>query len=322
MISKFLKFPLALAMIAVLLVACNQDDNPQPETPQNATITSQIQSLVVNDSTDCYEIVFPITFVYEDGSTQTANSEEDMIALFENIDEDNLPVNVGYPVNLEDPATGEAVTAANEDELETYLAGCEFDDEWDDDDDWEVNPCDSIDFNFGQLGCYNFVFPVGFVLEDGTTVTAQSVDDLEGIFDVDNAPEDFVYPITLEGVDDGETHTANNEDELGQLLEACFDFGGPGDWEDSVVYPVTFISVADDSLGNDNCYTYVYPVSLLTEDGETITTNSDEEILSAIFENGEIDDFVYPFQVINNEDGTTITVNNEDEAEDLIENCD
>ena len=315
MINKFLKFPLALAMIAVLLVACNQENNLQPETPENPVITAQIQNLVVVDSTDCYEIVFPITIIFEDGSTQTASSEEELNDLFENIDDDNLPVNVAYPVYLVDPATGETLTAANEEELETYLEGCD----WDDDDDWnEPNPCDSIDFDLGQLGCYNFVFPLSFVLEDGTTVTAQSADDLSAIFNGDNVPEDFVYPITLEGVDDGETHTADDAEELAELLEDCFE----DDWEYSIVYPVTFVSVADDSLGTENCYTYVYPINLLTETGETITTNNDEEILAAILEDNEIDDFIYPFQVINNEDGTTITVNDEDEAEDLVENCD
>ncbi|MFT4761261.1 MAG: hypothetical protein ACI9XO_003537 [Paraglaciecola sp.] len=224
---------------------------------------------------------------------------------------------------MEDLATGEAVTAADEDELDTYLEACDFDDEWDDDDwDDEQNPCDSIDFNFGQLACYNFVFPVTFVLEDGTTATAQNLGDLEDIFDVDNAPEDFVYPVTLENVEDGETHTVNNEEELGKLLETCFDFEDDGNWEDNTVYFVAFVSLVQDTMGSENCYTFIYPISILTDNGETLTTNNDEETLTIIFGDDEMDDFIYPFQVTNNEDGTTITVNDEDEAEDLVENCD
>ena len=51
-------------------------------------------------------------------------------------------------------------------------------------------------------------------------------------FDENNPPVGFVFPITLESLEDGEQYTANNEEELDDLIEECGDFGGGWDDDD------------------------------------------------------------------------------------------
>jgi len=287
--------------------------------------------VTATETEGCYEISFPITFVYEDGTTVTAETEADLDEIFSE-DAENYPWEIGFPVNLTDPETGETVTAADEEELFTYFLECEgFDDgDWDDEDgpwDDDENPCDSLDFGFGTFGCYDLVFPISFVLEDGTIVTADDEDALGDIF-LNNGPADFSYPINLED-EDGEPHVANNEEELFALLEECdgFDDGDwddeDGEWEDTVVLPLTFMSI--NSGGGpgtpENCYAYVYPVTVVNEDGETTTANTDEEMLNAVFTSSGSVDFVYPVSVIDNATGETLTANDDEEAIELVENC-
>ena len=92
MTSKFLNFFTLLLFASVLLVSCNKDEDIQPQTPNVETPTtensvtppstdnsSQINAMVAaTDTVGCYEIAFPITFVYEDGTTVTAETEEDL----------------------------------------------------------------------------------------------------------------------------------------------------------------------------------------------------------------------------------------------------
>ncbi len=351
MTSKFLKLFTLLVFASLLLVSCNKEEDVQPQvenpvvenpideeddetaetvTPPTSDNSGQISAMVTATETEgCYEISFPITFVYEDGTTVTADTEADLEDIF-NEDATTFPWQLGFPVNLTDPETGESVSAANEEELFTYFMECEgFDDgDWDDEDGpWDdENPCDSLDFGFGTLGCYDLVFPVGFVLEDGTTVTAADEDELGEIF-LNSGPADFAYPINLED-EDGEAVVANSEEELFELLAACDGFdgggngGGGGQWDDSPVFPLTIMSVNVDQPGApQNCYSYVYPVTIVIEDDVTTTANSDEEMLNAVFGSDGNVDFVYPVSVVDSASGETLTANNDEEAIALVEAC-
>ena len=352
MTSKFLKFFTLLVFASVLLVSCNKEEDLQPQTqdpvvenpvtenptegpvqgeavdPPSDNDSGQINALVAaTDTEGCYEIAFPITFVYEDGSTVIANTEADLEEIFNEEDPANLPWQIGFPVNLTDPETGETVVADDEEALITYFMECE---------DFNgggnggggnggENPCDSLDFGFGTFGCYDLVFPISFVLEDGSIVTADDEDALGDIF-FNNGPADFSYPVNLED-EDGQAQVANNEEELFELLEECEDFngggnGGGGEWGDTVVFPLTLMSIGINEPGApQNCYAYVYPVSVVNGDGETTTANNDEEMLNAVFSSNGTVDFVYPISLTSNENGETLTANNDEEAIALVEAC-
>lgn len=319
------------------MVSCNKDKEIEEMVNENnnnteQTVTSDavqnfsgMVSSTNTDSTLCYEITFPLSFELEDGSTVTANTEDDLEDLFE--DGGLNIVDFVYPVNLVNPETGETEVANNEEELIALFILCFDGEEWEPED-GEIY-CDSLDFEFGQLGCYDLGFPLNFVLEDGSTVTANTEDDLADIFTGENPPVDFAYPITLINQEDGTTHLVNNPDEVEELLEECEE-EWENDWEDEFgdggVYIMTIITIQTeiaDSTGEfEQCYDFVYPISVLTVDGEILTANNDEEMIANVFtSNTIIEDFVYPFQVTNNDTGEVITAENDDDVEELIENC-
>ena len=191
--------------------------------------------------------------------------------------------------------------------------------------------CDSTNINFGFIGCYDLVYPVSFTLQDGTTATANSVDDLAIIFTNSNPPVNFAYPLSLQNIVSGETVTANSEDDLEDLLFACDSLviggggtgtGGGGSWGQSIVYPMTIITAIPDSTGFPGCYDYQYPVSVVDVDGNVLTASDDDGMMTIVFGNVEIDDFVYPVNVTETSTGQTLTANNEDDVAAWLDDCD
>ena len=337
MTTKIFKLFTLLFVVSFLLVSCNKDEDLTPQTPDpttngntvvtppnqdNSATVNAFSSATENDSIDCYVPVLPMTFAYEDGTTVTAETEEDLEEIFS---AEPYPWDFAYPVNLENPVSGETTTAADEQELLEILTACE---EWDDEDgDWEGDGnCDDIDFDFGTLACYDLTFPLAFILQDSSTVSAANEDELFSLFSSGAAIEDFVYPITLTSIEDGSEHVANNESELEVLLEACGDYfdDEDGDLENNPVYLLTLISVGSDNFPAPDCYDYVYPVSAFNQDSVAVTFNNDAEI-GAIFDSATEDsyftDFVYPVTVTVTATGETVTAANTEEVYALLEDC-
>ena len=326
MITNFLKLFTLVFTLSFVLTSCNKDQdllptpNPTPDaeqvSPPATDKSAQINALVntsVSDSVACYEFTFPLTFVYEDGATVTAASEEDLEEIFSAAP---YPWDIAFPVNLIDPETGETVTAADEEELFAYFAECEdFEDDWEDDE-WE----DDCDFELGSIGCYDFVFPVTFALEGGDTIAVSSSEELEEILVSGAEINDFVYPVNLTRIETGTSHTANSGAELDDLLEECEE--EDYDEEGAIIYLLSMTALNNqDSVSL--CYQYIYPVSVIDTYGDVLTAENEEEMYSDIFINndGELVDFVYPVQLTDNETGETLIANNADEAFELVEAC-
>ncbi len=312
--SKLLKLSFLFAIVALFMTSCNndnplQDNNVTPDPPVVTQNQQQISSLVTSDSAGCYEIVFPITFIMDDGTSVTVDSELDLDDVFA---APPFPVNLGFPVNLTDPVTGENVVANDEAELGTFLSECDFGP------DPGVGICDSLDLEFGFFGCYDLEYPVSFVLEDGSTVTANSVDDLSTIFTANNSIVDFAYPLNLTHIDTGDSVTANNEDELNDLLLLCDGFGGggPGNGGGGICDSTNI------NFGFIGCYDLVYPVSFTLEDGTTATANSVDDLPTIFTNSNPPVDFAYPLNLTNTDTGAPATANSEAELGDLLLLCD
>ncbi|OUR92343.1 hypothetical protein A9Q87_07630 [Flavobacteriales bacterium 34_180_T64] len=84
-----------------------------------------------------------------------------------------------------------------------------------------------------------------------------------------------------------------------------------------------FIDDCDDDTNNDpgdddDCFSFNFPISIVTDSGETITVNSQEELDVALYDVYYFD-FVYPFTIT--QDGEVETINNEDELFEALEEC-
>ena len=248
---------------------------------------------------ECFEFVYPISFILPDGSEITINLEEDWDKLDlwyeENEDSDEEP-EIVYPfdVILDDD---EVITITDDEDLEDLEEYChekDFDEDFDEE-------------------CFEFVYPVSFILPDGSEITINLEEDWDKLDlwyeeneDSDEEPE-IVYPFDVI-LDDDEVITITDDEDLEDLEEYCHEKDFDEDFD-------------------EECFEFVYPVSFILPDGSEITINLEEDWdkLDLWYEENEDSDeepeIVYPFDVILDDD-EVITITDDEDLEDLKDYCD
>ena len=216
------------------------------------------------------------------------------------------------------------------------------------------NPTGNIVFDF----CFDFVYPINLSYNNGTTVSVNSFEELIEVLIGSNNDlyiNGIAFPFDVETYNEDsdaiEIVTINNEEEFISLLEGC-DFDGP-DCQCTEEYDPVCVEVEDpngisftitypnacwaecDGFGEDDfvddcendyngnggeeCFTFNFPLTIITDDGETITVDSEEELGTALYDVYYFD-FVYPFSVTT-EDGDVVTIESEDDWFDILEDC-
>ena len=167
--------------------------------------------------------------------------------------------------------------------------------------------------------CFYVVFPVTFVMPDGSTITVASDDEsgwseLKSWYESNESEEEpsLQYPVEIiRDTEQGEeTIVINSEEELAEVKETCRDY-----FEDS-----------DDS---EECFEYLYPITFVMPDGSTITVQNEDGLLILhrwYEENSGYEEepvLQYPVSVVlETEEGeTTLVVNSETEIDMIYENC-
>lgn len=311
--SYHLRFFAVLLLAICTLIACEKDPLELPDLPELPIedASAQIQGLVMSDSVACYDIAYPITFVFEDGNTQTANDDSE---LFEVLESDPEPINLVYPVNLIDVATGITQTANDEEELIALLSLCEFDIEY----------TDSL-FFLPEGSCWEIIYPVSFELADSTTLTIDDEDDYFDLIDPTNPPVDFVYPVTVEvedEEDDAYTLQVFSAAELWELEELCED-----DDDDDPTTPGIVVLFNGYALPHDSipaCYSYVYPITITsTTNGntESYVLNNDSDWDNIAPDVLAPFDFEYPFEVTELGSGEILEIDEVEEVMEAIDEC-
>lgn len=284
-----------------------------------------------------FELVYPVSFTMPDGTVISVDNKQDFRAQVKSWfeahpDSEGKPL-LNYPVEVLVEGVEEAIPINNEEEMKALKRRLRK----------EANEKDKP---------FEFVFPLSFIMPDGTTLTAQSEEELKELIgawyeanpDTEERPQ-LVYPVELL-LEDGEMITINSEEEMKEFRERIREghhghHGRPFEF----VFPLSF-TMPDGStiVGNNkeeletlikSWYaanpeseekpTLVFPVDLKLKDGEIITINSKEEMrafLERIREgqhgyHGRPFEFVYPIS-FTMPDGLIITGNSKEEIEILI----
>jgi hypothetical protein len=155
--------------------------------------------------------------------------------------------------------------------------------------------------------CFEFVYPLTLSYNDGSTVVVANQDELLSILENETSElyiDGISFPFDILVAGSSVPVTIADEEAFWEAIESC----------DMDTY--------DDSISENDCFTFVYPFSLVTNNNQTVVITSESALLNILEDSNDdnyIVDFVYPFSVlINNE---TVQINNAYEFEELIEDC-
>ena len=216
------------------------------------------------------------------------------------------------------------------------------------------NPTGNVVFDF----CFDFVYPLNLTLNNGTTITVNSLNDLVEVM-MSSTEELYINGIAFlfnvetfnESTNAIEVLTINNEDEFEALLESC-DFDETDDCFCTEEYDPVCVSITDSNgesfallypnachaicdgfteddfseecgedyvIGGGECFEFVYPISVILDYGTPVTVNSREELFNATYGVYHVD-LVLPLDIIIEND-IVVTINGYNELEDVIEDC-
>jgi len=221
-------FPSLLMMVLISIALFSSCEKDGDLTSSVVDIDNYVDSTMYDMQRDancgrfgCYELVFPISLNFPDGSTVEVDSYEDLRETLyawkeANPEADTRP-ELAFPIDLltED---GEVVTVESREELGELRRACRRDY-------WR---------NHGPRGhrnrpmfCFKPVFPLSLAFPDGTTAEAADRKEMKDLLrswksanpESEERPE-LVFPIEVE-YEDGTTTTANSAEELAALKEEC-----------------------------------------------------------------------------------------------------
>ena len=249
----------------------------------------------------CFDLVLPVTYVMPDGSTIIVNNnDEDGWQEIKdwydaNPNSEEKPA-LQYPVDIsfETREGSTTFTVTNDEDMRNAYVRCGGRD----DDNRE---------------CFELVFPVTYLMPDGSTITVENGEDWDSIKDwydenpnAEERPE-LQYPVDI--IFDDETLTIDNAEEMNMVKRECWEYEDEG----------------------RECFALVYPVTFIMPDGSSIVVATDDEDgweevknwYDANLESEERPTLQYPVDIIYraNDGDSTVTINNEEEMEAAKDEC-
>ena len=262
---------------------------------------------------ECFTLEFPVSFNMPDGSLVTVESDDEeswaeIKAWYEtNRDSEEKPT-MQFPVEI--LFDEESLVIENQEEMRSAYQECypKRDGEWSRD---------------GDETCFYLVFPVIYVMPDGSTISVTSDDedgwsDLKDWYEENEDSEDkpeLQYPVDIivETEEGTSTVTINNQEEMASAKRECHT-----EWEEDWN--------EDDER---ECFQYVLPVTFLMPDGSTITVEDEEGWYSLRVwyeDNPGYEDepsIQYPIDISQEtEEGSiTVTLTSGEEMEEVYSEC-
>jgi HKD family nuclease len=158
--------------------------------------------------------------------------------------------------------------------------------------------------------CFEFVYPISFILPDGSEGIINTDEDWDQIVlwyeenkDAEEEPE-IIYPFDV--VIDEDVKTITNKKDIEWLEEHCYQKDSEKDYD-------------------EKCFEFVYPISFILPDGSEVIINNDEDWdqIDLWYEENkdaeEEPEIIYPFDVVIDEDVKTIT--NKEDFQTLEDYC-
>ncbi len=276
-------------LVRSVVSSLNRNNQQQTNPAQ-----SQAQTQSAINSYLCFEFVYPISIIYNDGSTLSLADDAEFAQAIVSQTNQHFIINFVYPFDV--IKDGNIISVTSDADFENLINSCQT-------------------FNMyilspTQTYCFDFVYPVDIEMSDGSVATVHDASEFDLLFANASAnyyPVNMVYPFEVDK--DGQIITIHNSVEFETLIDSCF---GGNVCPDGLLIPSDWFA----------CLSLNYPIDLLYNDGSTVTVNNDREYDDALYNstvNHYVEDFVYDIIVLEN--GNVHVVHNIQEFYDLYMNC-
>ncbi|MBK8626869.1 MAG: hypothetical protein IPN86_15280 [Saprospiraceae bacterium] len=226
--TSFLRFQwLFILVLGLFVVSCTDSSESVDDTTADAyaeEVILRTQESINLGKLGCYELVFPVTLVFPDGSTAEIDSYETLKSAIKTWRKENPRVRTrpsfAFPYDVI-TSEGEIITVVDEAQQKALRVACGKD-------------------NFGNLDpkghhgkgklCFKINFPFSVSLPDSTIVTLTSKDDRSLLHEAIKAYKEanpgvrvhptLVFPIEVT-MEDGTVVTVNSKEELKALKDSC-----------------------------------------------------------------------------------------------------
>lgn len=215
---KFILMPLAAAL--ALFFACNKSDEVSIDDAVDTALFN-IQERGGMGRLGCFELIFPLTLSYSDGTTDEVDSYEELKqslrAYFTaNGGGSERPTFV-FPISVVSQ-DGDLISVNDQDELQALRAECRG----------HFGNSGPQGHSRRWLACFDIIFPLTIQFPDGATAQADDRQELHQLIrawrqdhpGVQERPQ-IVFPITVKMTEDGSEVTVNSRQELHDLKENC-----------------------------------------------------------------------------------------------------
>jgi hypothetical protein len=224
--TNLLKFQwLFILVMGLFIVSCSDSSNSATDAESYAEETVfRTQESTNLGRFGCYELVFPVTFNFPDGTTANVDSYNGLKTLIKEWRNDNPKVrtrpSLALPYSVIN-AAGEVITVETVEQQKELKIACAKD---------FFNNHDPKGHNDRPKLCFRIQLPFSLTLPNGTIMEITSKDDLKRLHAAikewrKNHPDSkvrptLVFPVTVK-MEDGSLVVVNSKEELKALKESC-----------------------------------------------------------------------------------------------------
>ncbi|MEE9373620.1 MAG: hypothetical protein V3V00_11270 [Saprospiraceae bacterium] len=329
-ILNLFKFSLVILFLAFQLTSC---DKAAEEIINSPAITSNsnllknfsqsLDSLEHQDPTQCFALNYPVTVLFPDGQDTEVGSDEDLDITLQTWFQSNQSAETfptfKFPIQVTLSA-GKVQSVNNEDELNELISNC-----------FDFEGCEYIDDYQGDIDglCFSFNYPVTINFPDNTTQSVNSDSTFENVIEqwfMANGYESGVpivaFPVSIT-LTDGTTKEIGSDEEFSAIFQECF-----GDQIGDQIGDDHEGEIGNDDDHQEECFSFVFPISYTLHDGTTITVNDEDElnkfhetigveIIDSVLTHPTI---IYPITVAL-PDSTTQVIASDDEFLEMVSSC-